>query len=271
MELETTGVSITTWVLFAPLLGLIPLLFWRGMSDEMVRRWTLFVTLANFGISLLMLAQFDGGKAGMQLETIAEWLPGMGIYYHVGVDGISIWLVLLATFLMPIAVLASWTSISDRVRMFHGFLLILETAMIGVFVSLDLFLFYIFWEVSLVPMYFMIGIWGSKDTTEFFGKKVEARIYASVKFFLYTMSGSILMLLAILWLGNQAGTFDVMVIGELLRSNNCCSAPRQNGCCLWASSSPLRLKSLCGPCIRGCPMLTFKRPPLARFCWQACC
>lgn len=219
MGLESTGVSITSIVLFAPLVGLLPLIFWRNLTDTQIRISTLISSLVTFGFSLLLLAQFDSENGGMQLEHINEWIPGMGIYYHVGVDGISIWLVLLTTFLMPIAILASWSSISDRVRMFHGFLLILETAMLGVFVSLDLFLFYIFWEVTLVPMYFMIGIWGSKDTTLFFGKQIEARIYAAVKFFLYTVSGSILMLLAILWLGNQAGTFDVTVISQLLRSN----------------------------------------------------
>src|SRR5687768_9699716 len=114
--METTGASLTSVVLFAPLLGLIPLLFFRRLSDTQVRTTTLLTTLLTFGLSLLMLSNFDGDKAGMQMEHINEWIPGLGIFYHVGVDGISIWLVLLTTFLMPIAVLSSWTSIEERVR-----------------------------------------------------------------------------------------------------------------------------------------------------------
>ena len=218
MELETTGLSLTTLVLFFPLLGIIPLLFFR-MSDTTVRVITLATTLITLGLSILLLFDFEAAD-GMQFEHVAEWIPSVGIHYHVGVDGINIWLVMLTTFIMPIAVLASWTGITERLKLYHAFLLILETAMLGVFVSLDLFLFYIFWEVSLVPMYFLIGIWGSKDKTMFFGREMEARIYASVKFFLYTVSGSILMLLAILWLGNEAGSFDVTVISDLLRSGD---------------------------------------------------
>jgi len=215
--LETTGISLTTLVLFFPLLGLLPLVLFRGMSDSAVRVVTLATTLITFGLSLIMLGRFEADQ-GMQMEHIATWVSSVGIYYHVGVDGISIWLVLLTTFIMPIAVLSSWRGITDRLRLYHAFLLVLETAMIGVFVSLDLFLFYIFWEISLVPMYFLIGMWGSPDKTEFFGRQIEARIYAAVKFFLYTISGSILMLLAILWLGNKADTFDVTLISEMLRS-----------------------------------------------------
>lgn len=216
MELETTGLSLATVILFLPLLGLIPLAFFR-LNDTAVRVTTLVTSLITFGFSVILLGQFDK-TAGMQFEHIMAWIPSFGIYYHVGVDGINLWLVLMTTFIMPIAILASWSSIGDRVKLFHAFLLVLETAMLGVFFSLDLFLFYIFWEISLVPMYFMIGMWGSKDKTEFFGRQIEARIYASVKFFIYTVSGSILMLLAILWLGSQANTFDVTLISEMLRT-----------------------------------------------------
>jgi NADH-quinone oxidoreductase subunit M len=218
MQLETTGISLTTLVLFAPILGIIPLLIFGRRGENWIRYTTLVVTLVNFGLSLLLLSGFDSQKSGMQFETIAEWIPNAGIYYHVGVDGISIWLILLTTFLMPLAVLSSWHGISERLMLYHVFLLMLETAMIGVFVAQDLFLFYIFWEVSLVPMYFLIGIWGSSDQQSFFGRKIESRVYAAVKFFLYTMAGSILMLLAILWLGSEAGTFNVQLITEMLRT-----------------------------------------------------
>lgn len=217
MQLENTGVSIVSAVLFSPLVGVLVLLFWPRLTDKQVRIATLINTLVTFAFSLLMLSQFDSSK-GMQMEQVDEWIAGLGIYYHVGVDGISIWLVMLTTFIMPIAVLASWTGIEEKVRLFHGFLLLLEVAMVGVFVSLDLFLFYIFWEVSLVPMYFMIGMWGSKDKVDFFGREMEARIYAAVKFFLYTVAGSTLMLLAILYVGNKAETFDFMLIRDLMRS-----------------------------------------------------
>src|SRR5262249_28243192 len=117
--------------------------------------------------------------------------------YHVALDGLSLWLVLLSTLLTPIAVAISWRYIQHRVKEFYAFLILLEFGLIGVFVAYDLFLFYVFWEISLVPMYFLVGIWGH-----------ERRIYAAVKFFLYTMAGSVLMLAAIIYLYNQTGTFD---------------------------------------------------------------
>ena len=117
----------------------------------------------------------------MQFEQSVPWIPSLGVQYHVGIDGISLFLVLLTTVLTPIAILSSWNSIEKRVREYYLFMLMLETGMIGVFVALDLFLFYVFWEVMLVPMYFLIGVWGG-----------QRRIYAAVKFFLYTMVGSVL-------------------------------------------------------------------------------
>ena len=133
------------------------------------------------------------------------WIDSPDIHYHVGIDGISLWLVLLSTFLTPICVLISWRSIQKRVKEFFAFLLLLEFGLIGVFCAQDLFLFYVFWEVTLVPMYFLIGIWGH-----------ERRIYAAVKFFLYTMAGSVLMLVAIIYLYNRAGTFDYTGILAML-------------------------------------------------------
>ena len=220
MELQTTDVTITSVVLFAPVVGLILLAFLRSRGDHIIRVATLLTSLVTFGLSLLMLSSFDSGESGYQMAHVAEWIPSAGITYHVAVDGISIWLVLLTTFIMPLAILASWNSITERTYLYYSFLLMLETAMLGVFLSLDLFLFYIFWEVSLVPMYFLIGIWGSPDKTTFFGREMEARVYAAVKFFIYTMSGSILMLLAILWLGNEGGTFNVAMLSDMLRSGD---------------------------------------------------
>jgi NADH-quinone oxidoreductase subunit M len=141
------------------------------------------------------------------MEHVTKWIPTFNITYHVGVDGISIWLVLLTTFIMPIAILSSFDHIKERIRLYYLFMLLLEFAMMGVFVAQDMFLFYVFWELTLVPMYFLVGIWGGDE-----------RRYAAVKFFLYTMAGSILMLLAILWLGSEANTFDVAIIAEMVKN-----------------------------------------------------
>ena len=202
-------ISLVTVVLMLPLLGAIPLLFVRSLTDQTIKWLTLTVSLVTFGLSLLLLRNFDQGVAGLQMAQRWEWIgaDNFSISYYVGIDGISIWLVLLTTFIMPVAILASFEPIKQRVRLYYIFLLLMEWAMIGVFVAQDLFLFYVFWEVTLIPMYFLIGIWGSED-----------RIYAAVKFFLYTMAGSLLMLLAILWLGVQAETFALPEIFAQINS-----------------------------------------------------
>jgi len=182
-------------VLLLPLAGLAGLLFLPAANPERIRRAALVSSLLTFLVSL-PLAMGPAGP-GFQWEIDVGWISNPAIRYHIGIDGISLWLVLLVTFLTPLAVLASWRHIDSRVKEFFLFLLLLETGMIGVFVALDLFLFYVFWEVTLVPMYFLIGVWGH-----------ERRIYAAMKFFLYTMAGSVLMLAAILWLYNSTGTFD---------------------------------------------------------------
>ncbi len=201
-------ISLVTVVFMLPLVGLILLLLFS--RTEQAYKWGALVTsLVTFGVSLLLVRNFDTGEAGLQMVQKMDWITAdsFTIRYYVGVDGISIWLVLLTTFIMPLAILSSFNPIKDRVRLYYIFMLLMEWAMVGVFVAQDLFLFYIFWEVTLVPMYFLIGIWGA-----------EQRIYAAVKFFLYTMAGSLLMLLAILWLGNEAGTFSVPDILALMES-----------------------------------------------------
>ncbi len=190
-------------VLFSPLVGIVLLLIMGQRREERIKWVALVSSLVTLAFSLVLLGAFDPSKAEMQLENLGEWfsLGNYTVSYYVGVDGLSILLVLLTAFIMPLAILFSLYHVKERVRLYYSFLLLLEFAMIGVFVAQDLFLFYVFWEVSLVPMYFLVGIWGS-----------EQRIYAAVKFFLYTMAGSILMLLAILWMGNYFGTFNVMAI-----------------------------------------------------------
>lgn len=177
---------LTTLVLLPVIGALLVLLLGRG-RDQLARQLALGVAVVTFGVSLYMWLGFDPASADYQFVERHAWLPDLGISYHVGIDGISLLLVVLTTFLTPIALLCSWESVKDRVVLFTFFMLALEAAMIGVFISLDLFLFYVFWDAMLIPMYFLIGIWG-----------YERRIYAAIKFMLYTMAGSVLMLLAII-------------------------------------------------------------------------
>jgi NADH-quinone oxidoreductase subunit M len=189
-----------TLLTFFPLVGIIILLFIpREQKDAL--RWTALITsLITFVLSLWVLGMFNAGDPNLQLVARYNWITvaGWNIQYFLGVDGLSILLVLLTSFLTPISILSTWTAVEERVKEFMVFFLLLEIGMMGVFLAQDLFLFYIFWEFTLVPMYFLIGIWGG-----------PRRIYAAIKFFLYTMAGSILMLLAILWLGIYGGTFSV--------------------------------------------------------------
>src|SRR5271157_4634650 len=189
-----------TLLTFFPLLGVLVLLFVPSDKKNILRWVALITTLITFGISIWVLTLFNASNPDLQLVAKYDWITvaGWNIQYHLGVDGLSILLVLLTTFLTPISILSTWTAVEERVKDFMLFFLLLEVGMVGVFLAQDLFLFYIFWEFTLVPMYFLIGIWGG-----------PRRIYAAIKFFLYTMAGSILMLLAILWLGIYQGTFSV--------------------------------------------------------------
>src|SRR6266850_2326875 len=183
---------ILTSLVFLPVAGAILLLFVRGDEEQsapIVRKIALIVSLLVFGETLLLWSRFNAASADFQFVERHAWIPAFGIDYHIGVDGISLLLLVLTGFLTPLALLSSWESIHKKTKAFCMFLLLLESAMMGVFVSLDLFLFYVFWDAMLVPMYFLIGVWG-----------YDRRIYAAVKFILYTMAGSVLMLLAILGL-----------------------------------------------------------------------
>jgi NADH-quinone oxidoreductase subunit M len=210
--------SILTLITFLPVAGAALLLFMRKASPRAIRNIALIVSLLTLLLSLPLFSTFDASNPGMQFEQSVQWIPSLGVQYHVGIDGISLFLVLLTTVLTPIAILSSWNSIEKRVREYYLFMLMLETGMIGVFVALDLFLFYVFWEVMLVPMYFLIGVWGG-----------QRRIYAAVKFFLYTMVGSVLMLVAIiaLYFLNGATTFDFPSILANLQSGNLVLNPSQ--------------------------------------------
>ena len=161
----------------------------RPDRERLVRQVALGVSLVTFAATLLLWWRFDPASAEYQFVESRAWMPAFGIQYLVGVDGISLFLIVLTGFLTPLALLSSWESVHKNVKLFSFFLLALESAMLGVFVSIDLFLFYMFWDFVLIPMYFLIGIWG-----------YERRVYAAVKFILYTMAGSVLMLVAIIGL-----------------------------------------------------------------------
>jgi NADH-quinone oxidoreductase subunit M len=176
-------------VLFLPLLGALVALLIPREEEGIARAIGLVTSTLTFLVSLILLVAFEPGQGGFQLETSIPWAESMGLRYHIGIDGISLWLVLLTTFLTPITLLSAQKSVHAKVREFVIAMLLLETGMLGAFVALDMFLFYVFWELMLIPMYFVIGIWGG-----------DRRLYASIKFVIYTMVGSLLMLVAILYL-----------------------------------------------------------------------
>ncbi len=195
--------SLLDILLLIPLFGFLGALTLPQAGVKFVRLWALFVSLLAFLVSVGIAVGYQPGVKGQQFIHDSVWIANPEIHYHVAVDGLSLWLVVLTTLLTPIAVLLSWNSIAHRAKEFFTFLLLLEFGLIGIFVAFDLFLYYLFWELVLVPMYFMIGIWGG-----------EKRIYAAVKFFVYTMAGSVLMLGAIIYLTNLAGTSNYSDIVE---------------------------------------------------------
>jgi NADH-quinone oxidoreductase subunit M len=199
--------NLLTVVLLLPLAGFLIAMFIPRSAPQASRNFGIALALITFVVSLGLLIWFDRGVAGEQFTVDMPWISTPEIHFHIGVDGISLWLILLSTFLTPLCMLVSWRSVQDRVKEFFAFLLLLEFGLVGVFMAQDLFLFYVFWEVSLVPMYFLIGIWGH-----------DRRIYAAVKFFLYTMAGSMLMLVAIIYLYNKTGTFSYPLILDKLAS-----------------------------------------------------
>src|SRR5438128_6183190 len=179
---------ILTIVAFWPVAGMIVLFFFNKENKTLIRVWANFVLFSGFFISLPLWFWFDRGTSDqMQFVENFQWIQTLGANFHVGIDGISLLLVLLTTLLGPLAVLSSWEAIDTRVKEYYVFMMMLQAGMLGVFISLDFFLFYVFWEVMLVPMYFLIGVWGG-----------PRKLYAAIKFFLYTLFGSVLLLLGIL-------------------------------------------------------------------------
>jgi NADH-quinone oxidoreductase subunit M len=204
---------VLTTIVFLPLAGALLLLLvdnTEGRRDALIRWTALGVSLLVFAATLLLWSRFDPTSADFQFIERRPWVPAFGIQYFIGVDGISLFLLVLTGFLTPLALLSSWGSVHRKVKEFSAFILALEAAMLGVFVSLDLFLFYMFWDAMLIPMYFLIGIWG-----------YDRRVYAAVKFILYTAAGSVLMLIAIIglaWLHYTATgsySFDLLKLYDL--------------------------------------------------------
>lgn len=188
--------SILSFLIFSPLAAALLAAFLR--NEKLLRWWTLaFTTLAAI-ISLPLFWQYDAAKPGFQFEENFSWIEALGIRYHVGIDGISLLLILLTTLIMPLCVLASWNYIQTRVKEFMICLLVMETAMIGVFCALDFILFFVFWEAMLIPMALLIGVWGG-----------PRKVYAALKFFIYTMSGSVFLLVAIIALYLKVGSFSI--------------------------------------------------------------
>ncbi len=205
----TPGAHLLTVLTFFPALGALALMILRADDHSWIRRMAMVVATFEFLLSLLLIPGVPLGSSGYRLELNIPWITSPPIHYHMGVDGLSVFLVILTTLLTPISILASWNSINHRVKEFFIALLMLEVGVVGVFLSLDMFLFFLFWEIMLIPMALLIGIWGH-----------DRRIYAAVKFVLYTMAGSILMLVGILWLYNATGTFDLVEIQSALQSGS---------------------------------------------------
>ncbi|HXZ02677.1 MAG TPA: NADH-quinone oxidoreductase subunit M [Stellaceae bacterium] len=193
---------LLTLVTFLPLLGALFILVLRGPAEAVARnaRWiALWTSLIELALSLVLWADFDPAQADFQFVELAPWLPGFHIFYHLGIDGVSLFFVLLSTFLTPICVVSSWASITDRVKEYMVAFLVMETLMVGMFCALDFVVFYVFFEGVLIPMFLIIGVWGG-----------ARRVYAAFKFFLYTLLGSVLMLLAILAIYYQIGSTDIV-------------------------------------------------------------
>ena len=223
-----------------------------GRRDGVIRWFSLGVAVVTLAVTLGLWAGFDAASADFQFVERYPWIPQFGIDYFVGIDGISLLLVVLTGFLTPVALLSSWGSIDRKVKEFSMFMLALEAAMIGVFISLDLFLFYVFWDAMLIPMYFLIGIWG-----------YDRRVYAAIKFMLFTMAGSVLMLIAILGLAYLHSVATGSYTFDLLKLYSLNIAPQTQMWLFLAFTVAFAIKVPLFPSTPGSPMRTCKRPPQA--------
>jgi len=192
----SSGGYLLAAVLFVPALGALLVMLLPREEETLQRGFGIAFSLVSFALSLALIKLFNSGYGGFQLVLDKAWIPGLNARFKIGIDGISLWLVILTTFLTPIVLLSAWNSVHKKVREFVVCMLVLETGMLGAFIALDLFLFYVFWEVMLIPMYLLIGVWGG-----------HRRMYAAIKFVIYTMVGSLLMLAAILYVYVKYGAY----------------------------------------------------------------
>src|SRR5437667_4391106 len=223
---------------------------------ERYARWTALVgSILGFLVTLPLYWNFDLSSSTMQFVEFARWIERFNVNYHLGVDGISMLFVLLNSFITVLVVIASWSQVDNRLAQYYAAFLILSGMLNGVFEALDAVLFYVFFEGTLIPMFVIIGMWGGPN-----------RVYASVKFFLYTLMGSLLMLVALLYLyGKSGGSFAILDWHKL-------PLPLVRSCCCFsASSSRSRSRCRCGRCIPGCPTRIPRRRPPARWCWRRSC
>ncbi len=202
--MNNIGYPILSTVIFLPIVGGLFMLLIARRQEGMIKWSALLISLLTFLLSLPLFTEFDKTTHKMQFVEQKQWIPEWGIQYYLGVDGISVLFVLLSALITILCVLISWNSIKEKVKEFYVALLLIEGAMIGVFCSLDFFLFYIFWEAMLIPMYLIIGVWGG-----------PRRVYAAIKFFLYTLVGSVLMLVGIIVLYMKGGTFNIIELSRL--------------------------------------------------------
>ncbi len=203
--------NLLSLILFTPIAGLLVLLFIPSSNKTLIKLWANLTAAAGFLVSLPLIINFNRNLEGYQFVERADWIPSLGVQYLIGVDGISVLMVMLTTFMGLIAIFSSWDAIKDREKEYYAMFLLQQTGMIGVFISMDFLLFYVFWELVLVPMYFIIGVWGG-----------PRKLYAAIKFFLYTLTGGVLMLLGILTLyfqhASQFGRYT-FEISELMKLN----------------------------------------------------
>ena len=247
------GAFVLPLILALPVLGAIFVMVTPKGEASLQRGLGLAVSTITFLVSLLILAYFKDDRSGYQLVLDSSWVGPLGIRFKTGVDGVALWLVLLTTFLTPITLLAATRTIEKHVREFVAAMLILETGMLGAFVALDVFVFYVFWEVMLIPMYQLIGIWGG-----------QRRLYASIKFVLYTMVGSLLMLVAIFYLYVKYAQVTGVYTTDLIELTKlCCRTTPRSGASR-RSGSRSRSRSRCSRSTPGCPTPTSRRRPPAR-------
>jgi NADH-quinone oxidoreductase subunit M len=238
--------SLLNLLIGLPIAGAVAVLFLPRQLLGLVRGFTLLVMGVVFALSLVLLSV--PMTEGWHFQFIKDWMPAWGIRWHVAIDGISLWLVLLTTFITPIATYAAFGSIKTRIKELCFAILLLQGAMIGAFVALDLFVFYVFWELVLVPMYVMIGIWGGAD-----------KIKAAIKFFLYTMAGSMLMLAAMIYLVTRTRSSRAPGPSTTSPSRASCSRAARSCSASGPSPSPSSSRCRCGRCTPGCPTPTCRR------------